>query len=153
MLIPDVSRVFICRHSLTPAPAYLLSGSYPTLQPGVLVLPLSRLDLYFVNRMLFKCCIVHQNLWQGEAGGVQVPPSCLLLGTNFQTPLNASRGPLENAGQLSSFLPFGSSLILTQCHRYLQPLPPPTPRAAYLSVKQCSVQTRARQKQSSRLHS
>lgn len=134
MLIPDVSRVFfICRPSLTPALAYLLSGSYPTLQPGVLVLPLSRLDLYFVNCMLFKCCIVHQNLWQGEARGVQVPPSRLLLGTNFQTPLNASRGPLENFGQLSSFLPFGSSLVLTGCHRYLQGPPPPPPPGLRIS--------------------
>jgi hypothetical protein len=38
--------------SSRPAPAYLLSGSYPTRQPGVLFLPLSRLALYFVNHIV-----------------------------------------------------------------------------------------------------
>lgn len=41
--------------------------------------------------LLSKWCTPQQNLWQGKARGFKVPPSFpLLLGTNLQTPLNAS---------------------------------------------------------------
>lgn len=71
-------------------------------------------------------------------GGRRCPSATfpLVVGTNFQTPLNASRGPLENAGQLSSFLPFGSSLVLTDTTNTSRVRVPSSPAPPGLHISQ-----------------
>lgn len=87
------------------------------------------LDLTFVLCviLLFKWCTLQQNLWQGKTWGLLSATFSLLMGTNLQTPLNASG---RASGEFWPIVFFSTPWIILGIHPGAQ-----TP-GQYLSVEQ-----------------